>query len=205
MRGKPVFASITSVPAKVTRAWDTGYSIVVCVWSNPVNSEEYAGHTISMIHPDGKHSTGVKLGIRRFFKITPESVIYMVNSYSVGTGCSRYDNLSKRSKVVREIPVANIDEVSKPGFLRNNPELVYYKILDKRIASLGYFSRKPFFGNRNNINIDMRDIEVQTGRKAGNPVAAVFLPFAAAVDVTAATVSFGVVGVACGASKQGCR
>ena len=199
MQGKPVFDSLSRVPANAVKAWDTGYEIMVCIAIDKPVGNSSKNYIVGMVHPAGKHDPKYRQKIRDQFVFSDNIVTYEARR-RIGTDCDAYVKRWKKDPV--EIPVVSMEALSEPGFIEEHPEAVYFRLEDHRIVSLGYFSKTRMFGRYNNINIDLRKVRVMSGRTKGNPMAVLFLPFAAAVDVTAATVSFGVVGVACSAGKN---
>ena len=191
MKGDYVYASLNALPVTVTKAWDDGLHIVICIYRTDNPRKSYNGDAIEIEHPFLHRYMIEKMKIKkplpdqgkRNYVFSKDTLVYKANLIA-NKGCLAHSYKP-------QIPVVEIEEMSRKGFVNKNKRAVYYQMKDNRIVSLGYFSAEKMFNQYQNLNIDLTGARTIIGRSGGNPLVAIFLPVTAAVDVVAGTVAFG--------------
>ena len=200
MKGDNVYASLNAIPATITKAWDTGRLIVICIY--PTNNiphytytkkpfKNYTGTAVKVDHPftrryliekykDKDLYTGY---VKKKYVFSEDTLIYKPTIDGVNS-CSDYGD-------EQEIPIVQIEEMTKKGFITEYKQAVYYQMKDNRIVSLGYFSAERMFDKYHNINIDLTTAVISIGPSGGKPLMAIFLPVTAVVDAIRGAVAIG--------------
>ena len=197
MKGDFVRASLNTVPAKVTNAWDLGSTIIICIERTDEKREDYRGDAVKISHPFFSRNRGVgdEKSDRQEYEFLDNTMIYEADSIGM-IGCIDFN--------AEKIPVFSLDEMKQNDFISKHSNAVYYQLKNNRIATLGYLSSEKMFNQYHNFNIDLTNAKVIVGRSGGNPLAAIFLPVTVVVDAVVGTVTFGSTAAAC-AMVGGCR
>jgi hypothetical protein len=190
VKGERVYASLNSVPVKVTKAWEFRSAIIICIYRANERHASYSGDAIRIRHPFFSRNTGVgdEETDKRAYIFSSDAMVYPANSIGK-TGCE--------SIAAKEIPVFSVEEMKKKGFVDAHSQAVFYGMKNNRIVSLGYFSAEKMFGKYHTLNIDLTAAKTIVGRSGGNLLGTIFLPLTAVVDVIAGSVIVGGMAISC--------